>query len=128
MCRIDDGERADFYLERNRKARKHHACGECERTILKGERYIYTSYGYDGTVSASKRCAHCNVAAEWLNKYCGGFLIEGIEIELEEHYHEGYREDNLVRIMIGMRRKWKTFAGDRLMRMPQILKEEAVSV
>ena len=41
------------------KARKEHRCGECARTILKGEVYNRWSGKFDGELFRYKTCAQC---------------------------------------------------------------------
>jgi hypothetical protein len=112
---IDDAERLDFCREQLRTARKSHTCSECDRTIAPKEKYAYTSYGKDGDMGSNKTCQHCLTAAQWLQKHCGGYCFGDIKEELEEHYDEGYREDGLQRLLIGIRRGWKAFNGDGLL-------------
>jgi hypothetical protein len=115
MCAIDDSDHADFVSEVTRKARKEHTCSECFRTIIPGETYFVAAIGSEGSVRTNKRCSHCNVAAGWLEKHCGGWCYGGIREDLEEHWDNDYRADGLQRILIGIRRQWKTFQGEGLL-------------
>jgi hypothetical protein len=123
---IDDAEPLDFCLEKTRTARKSHTCSECDRTIQNKEQYFYVSYGKDGDMGSNKTCQHCQLAAQWLQKHCGGYCFGGIEEELAEHYLEGYREDDLQRLLIGIRRGWKAFRGDGLLPIPR-LEDKAIA-
>jgi hypothetical protein len=125
---IDDAEPLDFCTEKIRTARKPHTCSECDRPIQPKEQYVHTSIkmrDWDG-VEANKCCTHCNNARLWLNYHCGGWIYGNVKTDLEEHYHEGYREDELKRLVIGIRRQWKTFRGDKLLPVPRI-QYEAIS-
>ncbi|MGL5059395.1 MAG: hypothetical protein ACRC62_05380 [Microcoleus sp.] len=123
MCLIDDCEASDFLYQEKRKARKKHTCSECRRAIAIGEEYIHSSFKSDGKIYTNKSCEHCEIAASWLNKHCGGAVFFGVKEDLEEHYSSGYREDGLQRILIGIRRGWKAFYGDGLLPKNEILME-----
>lgn len=119
MCRIDGADDWDFYAgEVKRKARKEHKCGECRRTIARGESYTYAYGVMDKRSQTYHTCAHCKAAAEWLQVACGGWLFEGILEELQEHWDEEYelRSWTLARLIVGMRRKWK----DGAMPVPEL--------
>jgi hypothetical protein len=77
-------------------------------------------------MGSNKTCQHCQFAAQWLQKHCGGYCFGGMREELEEHYSEGYREDSLPRLLIGIRRGWKAFRGDGLLLVPRV-KDEAIA-
>jgi hypothetical protein len=117
MCLIDDAEPLDFCFEKLRTARKPHVCSECDRTIAPKEQYVYTSMkmrDWDD-VEVYKCCPQCVEARHWLNRHCGGWVYGNVEADLAEHYNEGCREDNLQRLLIGIRRQWKAFRGDGLL-------------
>lgn len=116
MCMIDHAEPCDFYDRTWRKARKEHQCEECYRRILPGERYLRHAMKYAGEVSTFIMCAHCDAAASWLTKHCGGYMSAGVLDDLEEHWGESYDEDRffLGRAIIGMRRKWRRKNGTLL--------------
>lgn len=128
MCMADDAEACTFWNSTWRRARKMYKCGECGRTILYGEHYLYMAWLFDGDFSTSRMCAHCHVAAEWLMKNCGGWLAWGIREDVQEHVDEyaylGWRYlAGLGRLTIGMRRKWKIQHGMRtgeLMKLPKL--------
>jgi ribosomal protein L24E len=126
MCLIDDAEPLDFCTEKIRTARKTHTCSECDRTIAPGEQYAYVSYGKDGEMGSNKTCHHCKIAAQWLYKHCGGYCFGSIKEELAEHYNEGYQEEDLQWLLIGISRGWKTLRGDELLAVPQP-EEKAIS-
>lgn len=116
MCMIEDSEPLDFCRTITRTARKGHVCSECGRTINSKERYTYSSFGKDGGMGINKRCLHCDVAANWLSRHCGGYAFDSIKEDLIEHYDSGYRKDGLQKILIGMNRKWQSF--DNLALLP----------
>jgi hypothetical protein len=39
--------------------------------------------------------------------------------DLEEHFHEGYK--NIGRLCIGINRRWKKFKSDELMTIPEVV-------
>lgn len=119
MCLIDDADPNDFYCESFPKARRQHKCSECFRTINPGEQYTRTSAKFDGVVKTYKMCQQCRQAAKWLEKHCGGWCHSAIQEELQEHYSEGYREDGLQSLVIGISRGWKAFRGDGLLEVPK---------
>lgn len=115
MCMIDDADPMAFVFQQTPQARKPHVCSECNRTIQPNETYTRSSVGFENTVKTYKMCAQCKDAADWLEYHCGGWCYGSIKEELEEHYFEGYREDGLQSLLIGIRRGWKAFDGDGLL-------------
>jgi hypothetical protein len=118
MADLSDGD-FDFATHEDRKARKEHRCGECWRTIAKGETYRLHTSCYDHYVCTSKVCAHCQVACRWLSQNCGGWIFEAVREDIHEHVSEypGLALP-LLRLEVGMRRKWRRFDGAGLMRAP----------
>lgn len=119
MCMIDYGETCDVFATIKRKSRKDYICAECGRQINKGEIYEYSSFLYEGLWTSVKCCDHCSHAREWLQKHCGGWLTEGLLIDLEEHFLEGYKVDGLGRLIVGIKRRWKNFS-DGLLPLPRL--------
>ena len=122
MCMIDDAEQIDFCSQKTHKAKQQHTCSECKRTINVGERYEYSTVKCKGVpgIYVYKTCSHCLVAGKWLQIHCGSYCFGDIEEELVEHYDEGYREDNLQKLLIGMRRQWRSFGEEGLLPLPRI--------
>lgn len=120
MCMIDDADGyPEFSNETKRKARKKHRCGECGRFIEPGEFYFNNACLFDGSFSVDKMCSHCRAGASLLQEHCGGFLFGGVHDDLEEHIHELLPwSGKAARFVIGMRRKWKRFDGNGVMREP----------
>lgn len=124
----DNADPCSFWDESQRKARKTHKCSECGRAIEAGEVYRYCRWVLEGQWDTSKMCGHCEVAAEWLRKNCGGFLIHGIHEDIREHVDEyaylGWPYlAGLGRLDIGIRRDWKIRRGPRagqLMAIPKL--------
>lgn len=117
MCMIDCCD--EGYVVYNRPsevtARKVHRCDECRRDISIGQRYWRASGLYDGRWYRHAICAECHsTACEWLMRNCRGFLHEGVEEDIREHFEEAgwgnYPAGERVwlgRVLIGMRRKWR---------------------
>jgi hypothetical protein len=128
MCMVDgaDGYN-EFQTTTIRRAKQPHKCGECFREIKPGERYTYHAWKFDGDFSWSKSCSHCMVAEDWLVENCRGFLIGGVQEDIQEHVQE-YRGRSkavkrLARLKIGMERRWAIRRGPRkgeLMPIPQL--------
>ncbi len=120
MCMADGGETCDFGRTLNRRARKAHRCYECNRTIRPGEDYQYFTGSYEGMMFDNKMCPHCQVAKQWLEDNCGGFVFQAIGEDLAEHAREyPPLRFAILRIWAGMRRGWRTFADrDALMPVP----------
>lgn len=118
MCMIDlvDG---DVRVSESvvRRAAREHACGECDRTITRGEPYEYVSLlVWDGSAewTHAKTCAHCLIARRWLQRECGGWIYGSLLEDLIEHFREGavIRDRDVLRLgrlIVGMRNKWQRF-------------------
>ena len=50
--------------------------------------------------------------------HCGGWVTGLLAEDLHEHHNEGYHEDGLLRLLVGLNRKWKRFDNSGLMRVP----------
>lgn len=116
MCMIDDAEGWKCSSTSAPVARKQHRCGECGRIIEPGETYHRLKgldYESEGWTDA-KTCAHCNAVASWLQVQCGGWLINGVLEDLEEHWREEdlLRGQYLGRAILNMRRRWRDRAGE----------------
>jgi hypothetical protein len=120
MCMADGYDPNRVSRSITRKAIKEHRCAECSRTIAKGEQYHYDS-GIDseGFAFSHKTCAHCHVPAQWLSANCGGYVLCGIQEDLQEHVSEYARRD-LARLFVAMRRDWRRFRGGGLMPIPKL--------
>lgn len=119
MCiNMGDYESLSFYNEEIRKARKTHTCTECRRVIKPKEFYQYVSGKWEGIISTHHTCSHCLVVQKWLQKECGGFLFEGLLEDIQEHFYEGYYR--VGKLTVGMRRKWKKFNSEELMKIPAL--------
>lgn len=120
MCKIDDAEPWEFMTSGIRKAAKPHRCGECGRTIPKGEAYEYVCGKADGYFSISRTCQHCQIARKWLIEECGGYLYGGVFEDLAEHANDQIGGFKLGRLVIGMKHHWKRLTSDELMPLPRI--------
>lgn len=124
MCMIDDTEGWKVHSEVERTARKPHKCGECQREIAVGEKYLFAKgLPYDGDGwEQFKTCLQCRAAAKWLVNVCSGYLYNGVLEELEEHWEENasYHSLWLGRAIIGMRRKWKRSDGSMMPQLPDV--------
>lgn len=123
MCLIEDAEgHTHMFNNQHRTARKDHKCGECWRTINKGEKYYATSgVGEDGFFS-TKTCSHCKIAQEWLTKQCRGFCYGMVEEDIREHLsdHSYQSPLSLGKIAVGIKRKWQRYDGQGLMAEPKM--------
>lgn len=108
MCRVLEAESWDVVRNIYRTARTEHQCGECHRTIKKGESYEYTTGMIDSHWSSFYTCGHCKAASKWLDMVCGGYMMEEILEELDEHWYEypEFRSLWLARVIAGMRHQW----------------------
>jgi hypothetical protein len=117
-----DYDPPELYEAEMRTARKAHRCEECWREIKPGEKYEYVRGRWEGEFGNAKTCCHCVAARVWLLKECRGFAHGGVQEDLEEHRHNGYRGAKavgLLRLIAGMRRDWKRFDGAGLMAVPR---------
>ena len=125
MCMIDGADPADLYHTRIvAHARKVHQCDECRRTIQVGERYRSTSMLYDYQWSDFATCEHCMSAEVWLKEQCGGYLHGGLLEDLEEHkwvFPLKRSPVTLMRLIVGMRRQWRSFTDPEQLMRPRVL-------
>lgn len=116
MCMWDDGgEMWELTRRETRRARKEHRCGECGRTIGKGETYEYLTGLIYGHWDTERTCEQCIAAARWLTVVCEGWLYQGVQQDLGEHVvgHESYlRTAPLTRLYRWMLADWRNRAGD----------------
>lgn len=118
MCMIDGADDGpnEFSNTVTRRAKKEHKCNECRRAILIGERYTYHSWKFDGDFATAKVCGHCQIACDWLSTNCGGFVMDAVREDIQEHVSD-YRGraiciPRLKRIEVGMA------CGQKLLRGP----------
>jgi hypothetical protein len=119
MCMIDGDDRDYFAIQNSmtRRARKSYECMECGRVIEQRETYerfegLSNDYGWVTHIM----CQHCQAATGWLTTVCGGFLMEGVLIDLDEHWMEHgapIHSVSLGRLIVGLRNKW-TIRGYRI--------------
>jgi hypothetical protein len=121
MCMFDDADPNDWYSEEWRKARKPHKCCECGREIAVGEKYLRASCGGNGSVNTYKQCAHCTEAGKLLLRKCSGYVFGLIGKDLAEHVDAIYPwSGQAARLVVGIRRRWKNFAGSALLPVPVV--------
>lgn len=122
MCMVDDGDYAEVYVRRDRRARKPHRCYECARVIAPGEGYEEARSLYPDGWSTFRTCAHCQVVQAWLRRECDGFLHGGTLEDLRSHWWEDdlLRGMELGRLVVGSRRGWKRRDGAGLMPVPAL--------
>ena len=128
MCMVDDADRATVERESWHHARKPYRCCECRRAIAIGERYRYCFLVYEGQAESYRTCAHCAVAEDWLRVECHGWLFEAIDEDLAQHVTwwrwnaaedvEFVKPTRPARLLVGMRRRWRSFVGPGLMPVP----------
>lgn len=115
MCMIDYSDAdTEFSQSYERRARKTHRCAECGRIIQRGEIYKYASGKSYGEMWDARQCAHCRVAADWLSLNCRGFLYEEVIEDFAEHATGNL---GMLRIVVGAKRQWKSFADPGLLMM-----------
>lgn len=120
MC-MTDYDVPDVYCGSYRKANKEHKCEECRRVINKGEKYFYVSGIWDGSPGSFKTCAHCDQAIKLLSRECNGYMHGSIYEDIYDHISEILPWSGIAaRLAIGMRRKWRRFDGQGLMKPVQI--------
>lgn len=86
MCLIDDADGMVLHFDSGvRKARQTHVCGECRRTIVRGEKYHFYTGKWEGEVVTYKWCLHCQVGVDWLNANCSGWVFGRVLEDLQEH-------------------------------------------
>lgn len=118
MCMIEWADGSwDVHRSDRRVARKPHRCYECSRTIEPGETYRNDTGLMEGRWDTYRTCAHCARCQDWLNGQCNGFLYGGVREDLEEHRHELCCDITLLRLIVGMRRRWRKRDGS-LMAVP----------
>lgn len=112
MCRIDGTETVEIFHSANRRARKPYKCIECGRSIVIGETYHYEFGTLEGFAETYRTCSHCMVAREWLRVNCGGWIYSDVIDEIREHAEEYHKIAlPLLRLVVGAKRKWRSFAG-----------------
>lgn len=100
MC-LDDGDEADVWCERRRRARKRWRCCECGAPIPVGCEYIRVTLLADGVWSGGQQ--HIECCELWLLvqvDLCGNeglHYLGGLEDELRE-YEPGYGDEEDVDI------------------------------
>ncbi len=110
------------------KTKKARACDECGRKISIGEVYVRAAYIYDRDFTVGICCEHCVSAMSWVLAHCGYEMSGGLYDELKEHVEERYTADGLLRLVVGMRRKWARFDGAGLMSVPAKITRATSSV
>jgi len=112
MCMVETAdETVNMLYDATVTARKNHKCSECSRVIAKGEQYLLERYAFDGEITTSKTCAHCQVVREWLQRECGGWLFGGVAEDIHEHAREGEYGFGVKKLSIGMSMKWQLRRG-----------------
>lgn len=119
MCMADDIDSCDVYNAKIYRARKQYKCSECRRAIEIAENYKRIFLVYDGDAVTTFACEHCIVAQDWLLRECHGFLTQGVLQDIEEHFEAAGMGEKLPgfwlgRIVLGMRKRWKTNSGKML--------------
>lgn len=115
MCMVGDDDYWEFYNEYTPKAKVEHTCGECGRTIAKGERYRTQGGKSDGYFEWHKTCLHCDAASKWLMVVCEGWIFTRRQEDFLEHIvgTEKYlRTAQLTRLVRWMRADWRDRNGD----------------
>lgn len=66
MCRVDDGEQAEWSRSTTRRARKQHGCEECRFPIRPGDSYRHHAGKYEGMMFSYALCFDCTA---WAKEY-----------------------------------------------------------
>lgn len=107
MCMYGGDDEWDVFNSCERRAAKDHRCGECGRTIVKGERYAWAKGLFDGHWSTYRTCLQCEAAKQWLLAVCSGYFFEMTTEDLRNHVDgdEWYeRSPALVRLV-----RWQVY-------------------
>lgn len=64
MCRYDDGEHCEVWIETRHRARKQHQCFECNGKISPGENYWRIFLVFEGEPDSKKVCDPCYQACK----------------------------------------------------------------
>lgn len=117
MCMVDYGDAPEFWFERHvKRARLAHECAECHRPIAVGEEYWRGFGKQDGYTYNCATCRHCRVISDWLWRNCDGFVY-GAMVEDFGNHAEG--SIDMLRLVIGARRRWQRFDRTGLMSVPR---------
>ena len=101
-------------------ARVEHCCEECGRTIDKGERYSRTAAVWWGEFFTNVACLHCAIARFIVRAGCDYYYNEGFYGGLAYHLHEcDDRDVWMLRLHVGVARRWQRFDGNGLMDLPR---------
>lgn len=100
MC-YSDGDAADVWYERERRARKRHRCSECDAPIPIGRQYVHVSMLYDGSWDAFAVHVECMELWRFVHDVvCGGkgmIMIGGLSDEIRDgivdEWNFGYWSD-----------------------------------
>jgi hypothetical protein len=116
MCMTGDDDYWVFYNEHHPRARREQTCGECRRSIARGERY-WTQGGLteDGGFEWHKTCEHCTIASRWLEVVCHGWIFDARQEDFLSHVigDERYiRSRPLVRLVRWMVADWRDRTGE----------------
>jgi hypothetical protein len=83
---IDVDETSETICQEIRKARKTHKCEECNREIIKGEKYEYLFSKYDGSTDVHKTCLDCLSIRKTF--FCDGWYYGQLWEALFEHIRD----------------------------------------
>jgi hypothetical protein len=83
---VDLDESVELLSEKQVTARKARQCGECDRDILPGEKYLRESYVYDGEFYHETTCLDCLSIRDHL--FCDWYyrmILETLRTEILEY-------------------------------------------
>ncbi len=115
MCMAHDYDDWTLFRSQERRANKEHRCGECDRTISRGERYRYSAGLIENYWQDFRQCLQCLAASDWLIVVCEGWLFDAIEEDLANHVDgdESYLcTPPLRKLVEWMRADWRDESGD----------------
>jgi len=119
MCRAADIDISVYTETLVKKSRKDHVCGECGRTIERGESYLRAFSICDGDPFTNLFCTHCIIPMKWLIENCSTYIYTEVRSDIREHARD-YKRTDLARMSVAMKRGWRRFDGKGLMQ-PMLL-------
>lgn len=90
-CSASSYDGDGYYSSRHRIAAKESKCPECGRTIKKGEKYLFMTTFYEGSIVNNKVCKDCESIIN--NFFEDGFMYGSIYEDLESYIDAAWNDD-----------------------------------